>query len=84
MKEMNSEKEVGGISGNQKWKKRKEDQITDRRKKTRRWEGMQILWTNSQTKRVSCIWAGMPQVQKEESLGKLLSDKESSRSIYQV
>ena len=31
MKEMNSEKEVGGISGNQKWKKRKEDQITDRR-----------------------------------------------------
>ena len=36
---MNSEKEVGGISRNQKWKKaqkRKEDQIIDRRKKIRR------------------------------------------------
>ena len=39
---------------------------------------------NSQTKRVSCIWTEMPQVQKEESLGKLLYDRESTQSISQV
>ena len=39
---------------------------------------------NSQTKSVSYIWAGMPKVQKEESLGSLLYDKENTQSIYQV
>ena len=48
MKEVNSEKEVGGISINQKWKKaqkRKKDQMIDRIKKIRRDQaGLMIIF----------------------------------------
>ena len=93
MKEMNSEKEMGGISRNQKWKraqKRKEDQTMDRRKKIRKdqlrpWMGRDINFVDEFTNQESVLHMGSnAKVQKEESLGKLLYDKENTLSISQV
>ena len=66
MKEMNSKKEVGGISRNQKQKKaqkRKEDQIIDRRKKIRRdhlrsWIGRNVNFVNEFTNQESALHMG--------------------------
>ena len=93
MKEMNSEKEMGGISRNQKWKKaqkRKEDQTIDRRKKIRKdqlrpWMGRDVNFVDKFTNQESVLHMGSnAKVQKEESLGKLLYDKENTLSISQV
>ena len=93
MKEMNSEKEMGGISRNQKWKKaqkRKEDQTIDRRKKIRKdqlrpWMGRDVNFVDEFTNQESVLHMGSnAKVQKEESLGKLLYDKENTLSISQV
>ena len=93
MKEMNSEKEMGGISRNQKWKKaqkRKEDQTIDRRKKIRKdqlrpWMGRDVNFVDEFTNQESVLHMGSSaKVQKEESLGKLLYDKENTLSISQV
>ena len=93
MKEMNSEKEMGGISRNQKWKKaqkRKEDQTIDRRKKVRKdqlrpWMGRDVNFVDEFTNQESVLHMGSnAKVQKEESLGKLLYDKENTLSISQV
>ena len=93
MKEMNNEKEVGDISRNQKWKKaqKKKGGSDDRQKKENKKRSTQTMDGKGckfcgriHKPRVSCIWLGMPQVQKEEPQGKLLYDKENTRSIYQV
>ena len=93
MKEIHSKKEVSGISRNKngrKHKKRKEDQITYRTMKIRKDQlrpcmGRNVCFVDKLTNQeTSCIWIGMPQVQKEESLRKILYDKESTRSIFQV
>ena len=93
MKEMNSEKEMGGISRNLKWKKaqkRKEDQTIDRRKKIRKdqlrpWMGRDVNFVDEFTNQESVLHMGSnAKVQKEESLGKLLYDKENTLSISQA
>ena len=66
MKEMDSEKEMGGISRNQQQKKaqkRKEDQIIDRRKKIRRdhlrsWIGRNVNFVNEFTNQESALHMG--------------------------
>ena len=93
MKEMDSEKEMGGISRNQQQKKaqkRKEDQIIDRRKKIRRyqlrtWMGRHVNFLDKFANQESVLHMGRNATSpKEESLGKLLYDQESTQSIYQV
>ena len=75
MKEMSSDREVNVIKKKYgKTSRHKNQGGTNQMSKSDQKSGTNQSRENSRTERMSCIWAGMSQVQEEESLGKLLSD----------